>query len=114
MNRFLRNLLHFCRTFQPVPGVCTTKKPQQNRTCNTVAGLLDNTSAPDKERTQLLWVTHMNGLKAQAEVVDILPRAKQQPAGLIAYHFYESLLNCKMIFQLLYWAYQIFFGRTPQ
>ena len=54
----------------------------------------------------------MNGLKAQAEVVDILPRAKQQPAGLIAYHGYERLLNCKMIFQLLYWAYQIFFGRT--
>ena len=51
----------------------------------------------------------MNGLKAQAEVVDILPRAKQQPAGLIAYHFYESLLNCKIIFQLLYWAYQSFF-----
>jgi hypothetical protein len=27
---------------------------------------------------------------------------------------YESLLNCKMIFQLLYWAYQSFFGRKPQ
>ena len=27
---------------------------------------------------------------------------------------YERLLNCKMIFQLLYWAYQNFFGRTPQ
>ena len=26
----------------------------------------------------------------------------------------ERLLNCKMIFQLLYWAYQSFFGRTPQ
>ena len=33
----------------------------------TVAGLLDNHPAPDKERTQLLWVAHMNGLKAQAE-----------------------------------------------
>lgn len=52
----------------------------------------------------------MNGLKAQAEVVDILPRAKQQPAGLIACYGYERLLNCKMIFQLLYWAYQIFSG----
>ena len=31
-----------------------------------------------------------------------------------ACHGYESLLNCKMIFQLLYWAYQSFFGRTPQ
>jgi len=27
---------------------------------------------------------------------------------------YERLLNCKMIFQLLYWAYQSFFGRTSQ
>ena len=39
------------------------------RTCleRTVAGLLDNHPAPDKERAQLLWVAHMNGLKAQAE-----------------------------------------------
>jgi len=29
-------------------------------------------------------------------------------------HGYERLLNCKMIFQLLYWAYQNFFGRMPQ
>ena len=33
----------------------------------TVAGLLDNHPAPNKERTQLLWVAHMNGLKTQAE-----------------------------------------------
>ena len=32
-----------------------------------VAGLLDQYPAPDKERTQLLWVAHMNGLKTQAE-----------------------------------------------
>ena len=31
-----------------------------------------------------------------------------------ACHGYERLLNCKMIFQLLYWAYQSFFGRTSQ
>ncbi len=35
----------------------------------TVAGLLDQYPAPDKERAQLLWVAHMNGLKAQAEEV---------------------------------------------
>ena len=35
----------------------------------TVAGLLDKHPAPDKERAQLLWVAHMNGLKAQAEEV---------------------------------------------
>ena len=27
---------------------------------------------------------------------------------------YERFSNCKMIFQLLYWAYQSFFGRIPQ
>ena len=35
----------------------------------TMAGLLDKYPAPDKERAQLLWVAHMNGLKAQAEEV---------------------------------------------
>ena len=35
----------------------------------TMAGLLDKYPAPDKERAQLLWVVHMNGLKAQAEEV---------------------------------------------
>ena len=30
---------------------------------------IDKYSAPDKERAQLLWVAHMNGLKAQAEEV---------------------------------------------
>lgn len=33
----------------------------------TITALLDNCPAPDKERAQLLWVAHMNGLKAQAE-----------------------------------------------
>ena len=33
----------------------------------TIAALADKFPAPDKERTQLLWVAHMNGLKAQAE-----------------------------------------------
>ena len=30
---------------------------------------IDNHPAPDKERAQLLWVAHMNGLKVQAEEV---------------------------------------------
>lgn len=33
----------------------------------TIAALADKFPAPDKERAQLLWVAHMNGLKAQAE-----------------------------------------------
>ena len=35
----------------------------------TIAALADKFPAPDKERAQLLWVAHMNGLKAQAEDV---------------------------------------------
>ena len=35
----------------------------------TTTTLLDKYPAPDKERAQLLWVAHMNGLKAQAEEV---------------------------------------------
>ena len=35
----------------------------------TVTALLDKYPAPDKERAQLSWVAHMNGLKAQAEEV---------------------------------------------
>ena len=35
----------------------------------TIAALVDKFPAPDKERAQLLWVAHMNGLKAQAEEV---------------------------------------------
>lgn len=35
----------------------------------TVVGLLDQYPAPNKERAQLSWVAHMNGLKAQAEEV---------------------------------------------
>ena len=35
----------------------------------TMTTLLDKYPAPDKERSQLLWVAHMNGLKAQTEEV---------------------------------------------
>ena len=35
----------------------------------TMTTLLDNYPAPDKEYAQLLWVAHMNELKAQAEEV---------------------------------------------
>ena len=35
----------------------------------TIAALADKFPAPDKERSQLLWVAHMNGLKSQAEEV---------------------------------------------
>lgn len=35
----------------------------------TITALADKFPAPDKERSQLLWAAHMNGLKAQAEEV---------------------------------------------
>ena len=35
----------------------------------TIAALADKFTAPDKERSQLFWAAHMNGLKAQAEEV---------------------------------------------
>ena len=35
----------------------------------TMTTLLDKYPASDKERAQLLWVAHMNGLKAQTEEV---------------------------------------------
>ena len=35
----------------------------------TIAALADKFPAPDKERSQLLWVAHMNGRKAQVEEV---------------------------------------------
>lgn len=43
----------------------------QNAACawleRTMNALLDNYPAPDKAHAQLLWVAHINGLKAQAE-----------------------------------------------
>ena len=35
----------------------------------TMTTLADKFTAPDKERSQLFWTAHMNGLKAQAEEV---------------------------------------------
>ena len=35
----------------------------------TIAALADKFPAPDKERSQLFWAAHMNGLKTQAEEV---------------------------------------------
>lgn len=45
------------------------QKAASERAGRTIAALLDKFPAPDKERSQLLWAAHMNGLKAQAEEV---------------------------------------------
>lgn len=49
----------------------------------TMTTLLDKYSAPDKERAQLLWVTHMNGLKAQVEEVVVREVVKRTNACLM-------------------------------
>ena len=59
-NRMLRTLWPYLQDVQK------TACAWLERTMNT---LLDKYPAPDKERAQLLWVAHMNGLKAQAEEV---------------------------------------------
>ena len=39
----------------------------ENRMQQTMAQLLKQNPAPDKEQNQMAWVQHMNSLKAQAE-----------------------------------------------
>ena len=54
-------------------SLCPHLQEVQKTACEwrerTMTALLDKYPAPDKERTQLLWVAHMNGRKAQAEEV---------------------------------------------
>ena len=49
----------------------------------TVTTLLDSNPAPDKERSQLFWAAHMNGLKAQAEEVVVREIVKRTNACLM-------------------------------
>ena len=49
----------------------------------TIAGLLEKYPAPDKERAQLLWVAHMNGLKTQAEELVVREIVKRTNACLM-------------------------------
>ena len=41
--------------------------PEKRGMQQTMAQLLKQTPAPDKEQNQMAWVQHMNSLKAQAE-----------------------------------------------
>ena len=54
-------------------SLCPHLQEVQKTVCEwlerTMTALLDKYPAPDKERAQLSWVAHMNGLKAQAEEV---------------------------------------------
>ena len=49
------------------PHLMELEQTAENRMQQTMAQLLKQNPAPDKEQNQMAWVQHMNGLKAQAE-----------------------------------------------
>ena len=51
------------------PHLQEVQKTASEQAERTIAVLADKFPAPDKERSQLLWAAHVNGLKAQAEEV---------------------------------------------
>ena len=49
------------------PHLMELEQTAESQMQQTMAQLLKQTPAPDKEKNQLAWVQHMNSLKAQAE-----------------------------------------------
>ena len=49
------------------PHLMEVEQTAENRMQQTMALLLKQNPAPDKEQNQMAWVQHMNSLKAQAE-----------------------------------------------
>ena len=49
------------------PHLMELEQTAENRMQQTMAQLLKQTPAPDKEQNQMAWVQHMNSLKTQAE-----------------------------------------------
>ena len=49
------------------PHLMEVEQTAESQMQQTMAQLLKQTPAPDKEQNQLAWVQHMNSLKAQAE-----------------------------------------------
>ena len=81
LGKYARMRLTFLKTQRPLlynrmllngslwPHLQEVQRAASEQVERTIAALADKFPAPDKERAQLLWVAHMNGLKAQAEVV---------------------------------------------
>lgn len=81
LGKYARIRLTYLKTQQPVlynrmllsgslwPHLQEVQKTASEQAERTIAALADKFPAPDKEPSQLLWVAHMNGLKAQAEEV---------------------------------------------
>lgn len=81
LGKYGRMRLTYLKTQRPVlynrmllngslwPHLQEVQRAASEQVERTIAALADKFPAPDKERAQLLWVAHMNGLKAQAEEV---------------------------------------------
>lgn len=81
LGKYARMRLHYLKTQRPVlynrmlldgslwPHLQEVQRNASEQAEHTIAALADKFPAPDKELSQLLWVAHMNGLKAQAEEV---------------------------------------------
>lgn len=81
LGKYTRMRLAYLKTQRPVlynkmllngtlwPHLQDVQSAASEQLERTIAALADKFPAPDKERAQLLWVAHMNGLKAQAEEV---------------------------------------------
>ena len=79
LGKYGRMRLSFLRQQRPVlyntmllngslyPHLMEVEQTAENRMQQTMAQLLKQNPAPDKESRQMAWVQHMNSLKAQAE-----------------------------------------------
>lgn len=83
LGKYARMRLTYLKTQRPVlynrmllngslwPHLQEVQRTASEQVEHTIAVLADKFPAPDKERSQLLWAAHMNGLKAQAEEVAV-------------------------------------------
>ena len=81
LGKYGRMRLTYLKTQRPVlynrmllngslwPHLQEVQRAASEQVERTIAALADKFPAPDKERAQLLWMAHMNRLKAQAEEV---------------------------------------------
>ena len=81
LGKYARMRLTYLKTRRPVlynqmllngslwPHLQEVQRAASDQAERTIAALAGKFPAPDKERSQLLWAAHMNGLKAQAEEV---------------------------------------------
>ena len=81
LGKYGRMRLTYLKTQRPVlynrmllngtlwPHLQEVQRAASEQVERTIAALADKFPAPDKERSQLLWAAHMNGLKTQAEEV---------------------------------------------